>query len=72
MALHSICRDRISGEEFEVVSTYAIGCDGDNSVVVKSIGIETEGQMGLGAAVNVWLEADLTKYTRIGPACCTG
>jgi len=44
--VHSICRDRLTGEEFEVVSDYAIGCDGDNSVVVKSIGIETEGQMG--------------------------
>jgi len=65
--VHSICRDRLTGEEFEVVSTYAIGCDGDNSVVVKSIGIETEGQMGLGAAINVWLEADLTKYTAHRP-----
>ena len=65
--VHSICRDRLSGEEFEVVSAYAIGCDGDNSVVVRSIGIETEGEMGLGAAVNVWLEADLTKYTAHRP-----
>lgn len=66
-AVHSICRDRITGEEFEVVSQYAIGGDGDNSVVVKEIGFPTEGRMGLGAAVNVWLEADLTKYTAHRP-----
>ncbi len=65
--VHSICRDRLTGEEFEVISAYAIGCDGDNSVVVKSIGIATEGQMGLGAAINVWIEADLTKYTAHRP-----
>ncbi len=66
-AVYSLCRDRLSGEEFEVVSQYAIGGDGDNSVVAKSIGFETEGQMGLGAAVNVWLEADLSKYTAHRP-----
>ncbi|MGV8826017.1 FAD-dependent monooxygenase [Methylibium petroleiphilum] len=66
-AVYSICRDRISGELFEVVSQYAIGGDGDNSVVVKEIGFPTEGQMGLGAAVNVWVEADLTKYVAHRP-----
>ncbi len=65
--VHAICRDRITGEEFEVVSQYAIGADGDNSVVVKEIGFPTEGQMGLGAAVNVWVEADLTKYVAHRP-----
>lgn len=66
-AVHSTCRDRLTGEAFEVVSRYAIGADGDNSVVVKEIGFPIEGQMGLGAAVNVWLEADLTKYTAHRP-----
>ncbi|NDZ17509.1 2,4-dichlorophenol 6-monooxygenase [Variovorax sp. WS11] len=65
--VHSLCRDRITGEEFEVVSQYAIGCDGDNSVVCREIGFETEGQMGLGAAVNCWLEVDLAKYTAHRP-----
>ncbi len=65
--VHAICRDRITGEEFEVVSQYAIGADGDNSVVVREIGFPTEGQMGLGAAVNVWVEADLTKYVAHRP-----
>lgn len=66
-AVHSIVKDRITGEEIEIVSQYAIGGDGDNSVVVKEIGFPTEGKMGLGAAVNVWLEADLTKYTAHRP-----
>ena len=63
----SICRDTITGEEIKVISQYAIGGDGDNSVVVKEIGFETVGQMGLGAAVNCWLEVDLTKYTAHRP-----
>ena len=66
-AVHSIVKDRLTGEEIEVVSQYAIGGDGDNSVVVKEIGFATEGKMGLGAAVNVWLEADLSKYTAHRP-----
>lgn len=66
-AVHSIVRDRLTGEEIEVISQYAIGGDGDNSVVVKEIGFPTEGRMGLGAAVNVWLEADLSKYTAHRP-----
>lgn len=66
-AVRALMRDRISGEEFTVVSQYAIGGDGDNSVVCKSIGFPVEGQMGLGAAINVWLEADLTKYTAHRP-----
>jgi 2,4-dichlorophenol 6-monooxygenase len=66
-AVYSVCQDRITGEELEVVSDYAIGGDGDNSVVVKEIGFPTEGQMGLGAAVNVWLEADLSKYAAHRP-----
>lgn len=65
--VRSICRDRLSGEEFEVVSRYAIGCDGDNSVVASSIGFEMEGEMGLGAALNVWIEADLTPYVAHRP-----
>ena len=65
--VRSICRDRLTGEDVEVRSKYAIGCDGDNSVVVKSVGFETEGQMGLGCALNVWLEADLTQYVAHRP-----
>lgn len=67
LGVTSICRDRITGEQICVRSKYAIGGDGDNSVVAREIQFETEGQMGLGAAVNCWLEVDLTKYTAHRP-----
>jgi len=63
----SLVLDRITGEEITVVSDWVIGCDGDNSVVFREMGFEAEGQMNLGAAMNVWLEADLTQYTAHRP-----
>ncbi len=65
--VYSVCRDELTGEEIHIMSKYAIGGDGDSSVVAKEIGFEMEGQMGLGAAVNCWLEVDLTKYTAHRP-----
>ncbi|UUT34785.1 FAD-dependent monooxygenase [Microbacterium elymi] len=59
----SVCRDRRTGEELEVVSRYAVGADGDNSAVCREIGFEVIGQAGLGHMVNYWVEADLTAYT---------
>lgn len=44
-AVHSICRDRGTGEEFEVVSAYAIGADGDNGPVAKELDFQLEGRM---------------------------
>lgn len=59
--------DRITQEEIQVVSDWVIGCGGDNSATVRELGFEAEGEMGLGAAMNVWLEADLTRYTHYRP-----
>ena len=61
-AVYSRLIDRVTGEEFEVVSDYAVGADGAQSVVAKSVGFEHDGEMGLGCAANCWLEVDLTKY----------
>lgn len=61
-AVHSRLVDRLTGEEFEVVSDYAVGADGAQSLVVRQLGFELEGEMGLGCAVNCWLEVDLEKY----------
>lgn len=61
-AVHSRVVDRLTGEEFEVISDYAVGADGAQSLVVKELGFELEGEMGLGCAVNCWLEVDLEKY----------
>lgn len=60
-------RDRESGEEYAVRARYAIGADGGRSRVAEQIGFPFTGETGLGAAVNVWLEADLTKYTEHRP-----
>ncbi|CAE6822156.1 FAD-dependent monooxygenase [Paraburkholderia domus] len=61
-AVYSRVVDRSTGEEIEVISDYAVGADGAQSVVVKDLGFELEGEMGLGCAINCWLEVDLTKY----------
>lgn len=66
-AVHAAVRDRTSGEEYEIVARYAIGADGGRSTVAAQLGFPLHGEMGLGAAVNVWLEADLTRYTAHRP-----
>ena len=63
----SRCRDRVTGEEIEVISRYAVGADGDNSVVCREIGFEVEGTTGLGHMVNYWVKADLSRYTAHRP-----
>lgn len=61
-AVFSRLVDRVTGEEIEVISDYAVGADGAQSVVVKDLGFELEGEMGLGCALNCWLEVDLSQY----------
>jgi 2,4-dichlorophenol 6-monooxygenase len=60
-------RDRATGEDYRIRAKYAIGADGGRSTVADQLGFPLEGEYGLGAAVNVWLEADLTKYTAHRP-----
>src|SRR5437868_11675063 len=66
-AVHAVVRERDSGEEYAIRARYAIGADGGRSTVASQLGFPLHGQMGLGASVNVWLEADLTKYTAHRP-----
>ncbi len=66
-AVHAVVRERESGEEYAIRARYAIGADGGRSTVATQLGFPMQGQMGLGASVNVWLEADLTKYTAHRP-----
>ncbi|MEQ6896365.1 FAD-dependent monooxygenase [Microbacterium sp. KR10-403] len=63
----SLCRDRVTGDEVEVISRYAVGADGDNSVVCREIGFDVVGQAGLGHMVNYWVETDLAAYTAHRP-----
>jgi 2,4-dichlorophenol 6-monooxygenase len=57
-------RHRLDGTEFEVRARYIVGCDGGRSIVGEQGGFEFEGQAGLGNAITVWIEADLTRYTQ--------
>lgn len=56
-------RPRDGSPEFEVVARYALGCDGARTVVGRDGEFEFEGEAGLGDAVTVWIEADLSRYT---------
>jgi 2,4-dichlorophenol 6-monooxygenase len=55
-------RNRVTGETFWIEADYLIGADGASSIVAEQIGLEFEGQAGWGAAVNVWIEADLERF----------
>ncbi len=55
---------RDGSREFEVAARYVIGCDGARTIVGEEGGFEFEGQGGLGNAITVWIDADLSRYTR--------
>ncbi|WP_433371388.1 FAD-dependent oxidoreductase [Actinoplanes sp. CA-142083] len=55
-------RDDVTGAEFTVRSRYVIGADGGQSPVAESIGLPMSGQPGIGPALNVRFNADLSKY----------
>lgn len=55
-------RDRMTGETFWIEADYLIGADGASSIVAEQIGLEFEGEVGWGAAVNVWIKADLERF----------
>src|SRR5712692_9294648 len=61
--VHTVVRERTTGTDYAIRARYAIGADGGRSTVAEQLGYPLEGQMGLGAAMNIWLEADLTRYT---------
>lgn len=60
-------RNREAGQEQQVRAKYVVGADGGRSTVAEQVGAEMLGEMGLGAAANVWLEADLSKHTEHRP-----
>jgi 2,4-dichlorophenol 6-monooxygenase len=65
--VHARVRERTTGSEYAIRARYAIGADGGRSTVAEQLSFPMQGQMGLGAAMNIWLEADLTKYTQYRP-----
>ena len=64
----SVCRDRLSGEEFTIRSKYLVGADGGNSLVAEQAGLPFEGQMGVGGSMNILFRADLSKYVAHRPS----
>jgi len=52
--------DRATGHEYPVRARYLIGADGGRSLVAGALGLDFEGQHGLGMAINVTFKADLT------------
>jgi 2,4-dichlorophenol 6-monooxygenase len=57
-------RERTTGREHEIRSKYLVGADGGRSLVASKAGFEFDGRFNIGEAISVWLEADLTAYTR--------
>ncbi len=57
-------RNRVDDSELEIRSRYAIGCDGARTIVGENGNFQFEGQSGLANAITVWIEADLTRYTK--------
>jgi 2,4-dichlorophenol 6-monooxygenase len=60
----STIRDRVTGEVRTLRSRYVIASDGGRSTVAEKTGIKFAGGRGFEAAYSLWLEADLSKYTR--------
>ena len=72
-------QDRVSGATRRVRARYLLGADGARSRVVEQLGIPLIGEHGLGSAINVYCELDLTEavkhrhgslYGVIAPATC--
>jgi 2,4-dichlorophenol 6-monooxygenase len=57
-------RPRDGSDEFDVRAQYVIGCDGAKSLVGERGGFAYEGEAGMGNAITVWIDADLTRYTQ--------
>ena len=60
--------DRSTGEEYLVRAKYVIGADGSRSRVAEQLGFDFEGASGLKHMLNMWIEADLTRYVAHRPA----
>ncbi|WP_018158174.1 FAD-dependent oxidoreductase [Demetria terragena] len=66
----AVVRQRDSGTEQTkqtIRARYVVGADGGRSTVAEQLDFAFDGESGLGAAANVWLEADLTKYAAYRP-----
>ncbi|MCW8378719.1 FAD-dependent oxidoreductase [Streptomyces justiciae] len=60
-------RRREDGVEYDIEARYAIGADGANSTVARTLGFEMEGAAAIGSAFTVWIEADLSRFVEHRP-----
>ncbi|KOC14585.1 hypothetical protein AFLA70_831g000181 [Aspergillus flavus AF70] len=60
-AVVTVLRNRHNGVEYDVRSSYVLGCDGARSAVVEALGIPITGQQ-LNTAFNVHIMADLGRF----------
>ena len=60
-------RDRDTGAEYSIRAAYAIAADGARSTVADHTDVTFEGRAGLQDMVNLWIEADLSRYTAHRP-----
>jgi 2,4-dichlorophenol 6-monooxygenase len=56
--------ERPTGLERTIRCKYLIGADGGRSLVATKAGFAFDGRFNIGEAISVWLEADLTRFTR--------
>ncbi|MGO9783076.1 MAG: FAD-dependent oxidoreductase [Streptosporangiaceae bacterium] len=64
----SIVRDRLTGAEYPIRSRYLIGADGARSKVAADAGLPFEGPGATGGAMNIVIEADLSRFVAHRPS----
>jgi 2,4-dichlorophenol 6-monooxygenase len=62
--VHAIVLDRENRAEYEIQARYVIAADGARSKVAEEIGFAFEGVAAVGEAISVWLDVDLTRFTK--------
>ncbi|EXG80593.1 FAD-dependent oxidoreductase [Cryptosporangium arvum] len=61
-------RDRLTGAEYDVRSLYLVGADGARSKVAADAGLPFEGPGAVAGALNIIIEADLTRFVAHRPS----
>ena len=64
----SAVRDRLTGAEYTIRSRYLIGADGARSKVAADAGLPFEGPGATGGAMNIVIEADLSRFVAHRPS----
>lgn len=60
----STIQDGVTGETYKIRSKYLFGCDGAQSPIMKQLDIPLKKDPGQGLAINLLIEADLSKHIK--------